>query len=123
MGAYLKGLITQYTAAIGDDMDNTYQIVFDKLNNLTRKVDRMALEEVALCKAYYQSTAETAALKATIDTLTEQLDKYMVFPALPLLDPTTSPSTIEEMMIQLSHVQHDIQDILQAVRNPPGKRK
>jgi hypothetical protein len=30
---------------------------------------------------------------------------------------------MEEMMMQLSHVQHDIQDVLEAVRNPPGKRK
>jgi hypothetical protein len=28
-----------------------------------------------------------------------------------------------EMTMQLSHVQHDIQDVLDAVRNPPGKRK
>jgi hypothetical protein len=29
----------------------------------------MAMEEVALCKAYHQSTAEIVALKATVDTL------------------------------------------------------
>jgi hypothetical protein len=53
MGAYLEGLITQCTAAIGDNMESAFQIVFDKLDNLTKKVDRMALEEVALHKAYY----------------------------------------------------------------------
>jgi hypothetical protein len=30
---------------------------------------------------------------------------------------------MEEMTMQLSHVQHNIQDILEAVRNSPGKRK
>jgi hypothetical protein len=83
----------------------------------------MALEAVALRKAYRQSTAETAALKATVDTLTKQVDEHIIFPALPLPDPVTSPSAMEEMTMQLSHVQHDIQDILEAVRNPPSKRK
>jgi hypothetical protein len=103
--------------------EDAFQTVIDKLDNLTRKVDKMALEEVALRKAYSQSTAETAALKATVATLTKQLDEHIVFPALPLPDPATSPSAMEEMTMQLSHVQHDIQDVLDAVRNPPGKRK
>jgi hypothetical protein len=103
--------------------EDAFQIVVDKLDNLTRKVDKMALEEVALRKAYSQSTAETAALKATVATLTKQLDEHIVFPALPLPDPATSPSAMEEMTMHLSHVQHDIQDVLEAVRNPPCKRK
>jgi hypothetical protein len=103
--------------------EDAFQAVVNKLDNLIRKVDKMALEEVALRKAYSQSTVETAALKATIATLTKQLDKHIVFLALPLPDLVTSPSAIEEMTMQLSHVQHDIQDILEAVRNPPGKRK
>jgi regulator of replication initiation timing len=113
----------QYIGAIRDKMESAFQTVFDKLNNLTRQVDKMALEEVALCKAYCQSTAETAALKATVNTLTKQLDKHIVFPVLPLLDPMTSSTTMEEMMMQLSVVQNDIQDVLEAIRNPPGKRK
>jgi hypothetical protein len=104
-------------------MESTFQTVFDKLNNLTRKVEKMVLEEVALRKAYCQSTAETAALKATVDTLMKQLDEHIVFPALPLPDPIASSTSIEEMMMQLSVVQNDIQDILEAIRNPPGKRK
>jgi hypothetical protein len=123
MGAHLEWLIKQCTGTIGDEMESTFQTVFDKLDNLTRKVDKMALEEVALCKAYCQSTTEIAALKATVDTLTKQLNKHIVFLALPLLDPATSPSAMEEMTMQLSHIQHDIQDILDAVRNPPSKRK
>jgi hypothetical protein len=83
---------------------DTFQAVVDKLNNLTRKVDKMALEEVALHKAYSHSTAETAALKSTVATLMKQLDKYIVFLALPLLNLATSPSAIEEVMMQLSHI-------------------
>jgi regulator of replication initiation timing len=123
IGAHLEWLIERHTGAIGDEMESAFQTVFDKLDNLTKKVDKMALEEVALRKAYRQSTAETAALKATVDTLMKQLDEHIVFPALPLPDPANSPSAMEEMTMQLSHVQHDIQDILEAVRNPPGKRK
>jgi hypothetical protein len=59
----------RYTSAIGDEMESAFQTVLDKLKNLMTQVDKMALEEVALCKAYHHSTAETAALKATVDTL------------------------------------------------------
>jgi hypothetical protein len=123
IGAHLEWLIEERTAAIGDEMESAFQTVLNKLNNLTTKVDKMAVEEVALRKAYRQSTAETAALKATVDTLTKQLDEHIVFPALPLPDPATSSSAMEEMTMQLSHVQHNIHDVLDAVRNPPGKRK
>jgi hypothetical protein len=34
-----------------------------------------------------------------------------------------SSTTIEEMTMQLSIIQHDIQDVLDAVRKPPAKRK
>jgi regulator of replication initiation timing len=123
IGAHLEWLIEQRTGAIGDEMESTLQTVFDKLDNLTKKVDKMALEEVALRKAYHQSTAEAAAVKATVDTLTKQLDEHIVFPTLPLPDPMASSTTMEEMTMQLSVVQNDIQDVLEAVRNPPGKRK
>jgi hypothetical protein len=66
IGPHLEWLIEQCTAAIGDYMASAFQTVFDKLDNLTRKVDKMALEEVALHKAYRQSTAEKPALKATL---------------------------------------------------------
>jgi hypothetical protein len=51
IGAHLEWLIEGRTGAIGDEMESAFQTVFDKLHNLTRKVDKMALEEVALCKA------------------------------------------------------------------------
>jgi regulator of replication initiation timing len=123
VGAHLEWLIEQSTSAIRDEMESAFQTVFDKLDNLTRKVDKMASEEVALRKAYCQSTAETAALKATVDALTKQLDEHIIFPALPLPDPMASSTTMEEMRMQLSVVQNDSQDVLAAIRNPPGKRK
>jgi hypothetical protein len=123
IATHVEWLIEKHTGTIGDEMESAFQAVFDKLNNLTTKVDKMALEEVALCKAYRQSTAEIAALKATVDTLTKQLDEHIIIPVPPLPDPVTSPSAMEEMTVQLSHVQHDIQDVLAAVRNPPSKRK
>ncbi|KAI5812145.1 hypothetical protein BZA77DRAFT_359703 [Pyronema omphalodes] len=123
VGARLDWLIERRTGAIGDEMESAFQTVFDKLDTMTRKMDKMAVEEVALRKAYHKSIAETAALKAAVDTLTKQLDERIVPQALPLPGPLTSPSAMEEMTMQLSHVQHDIQDVLHAVRNPPGKRK
>jgi hypothetical protein len=104
-------------------MESAFQTVLDKFENLTKQVDKIALEEVALCKAYCQSTAKIAALKATVDILMKQLDGYIIFPALPLPDLATSPSAMEEMTMQLSHIQHNIQDVLEAVCNPPSKRK
>jgi hypothetical protein len=66
---------------------------------------------------------KTVALKAAVDRLTKRLDDNIISLALPPLEPMASSTTMEEMMMQLSVVQNDIQDILAAVRNPPGKRK
>jgi hypothetical protein len=68
---HVEWLIEKRTGTIGEEMESAFQAVFDKLDNMTTKVDKMALDEVALCKAHRQSTAETAALKATVDTLTQ----------------------------------------------------
>jgi hypothetical protein len=76
-----------------------------------------------LHEAYCASREETAALKAAVDSLTQKIDKQHTIPAPPSPDMSASPTTMEEMTMQLSVVQHDIQDILEAVRNPPGKRK
>jgi regulator of replication initiation timing len=116
---HIEWLIEKRTGTIRDEMESTFQAVFDKIDNLRRKVDKMALEEVALHKAYHQSTTETAALKATVDTLMKQLDEYIIIPVPPLPDLATSPSAVEEMMVQLSHVQHDMQNVLAAIHNPP----
>jgi hypothetical protein len=80
-------------------------------------------ENTALHKAYCSSREEMVALKAAVDTLTQRLDQHVAILAPPSLDLMASSTTIEEMMMQLSVLQHDIQDVLEAVRNPPSKRK
>jgi hypothetical protein len=74
----------------------------------------------AACDA---SRAETAALKPAVETLTQKFDEQIAIPAPPLPDLMASSTMMEEMMMQLSVIKHDIQDVLEAVHNPPGKRK
>jgi hypothetical protein len=80
-------------------------------------------ESKALREAYCASREETAALKATVDALTKRVDENITILAPPSPDLMASSTTMEEMMLQLAVVQHDMQDVLEAVRNPPGKRK
>jgi hypothetical protein len=93
---------------------------FDKL---LQKMDAAWVENTALREAYRTSREETAALKAAVHSLRQKIDEQLTIPAPPSPDLLASPTTVEEMMMQLSVVQHDIQDVLEAVRNPPGKRK
>jgi hypothetical protein len=86
-------------------------------------MDATWTENTVLCKAYCACRQETAALKATMDALMKRIDETITTTIPPLLDTITSSTMIEEMTIQLSYVQHDIQDILDAICNPPGKRK
>jgi FKBP-type peptidyl-prolyl cis-trans isomerase (trigger factor) len=58
-----------------------------------------------------------------MDTLMKKLDENTAITMPPSLETATSSTMMEEMMMQLSHIQHDIQDILDAIRNPPGNRK
>jgi hypothetical protein len=93
---------------------------FDKL---LQKMDAAWTENTALREAYRASREETAALRAAVDSLTRKIDEQLAIPAPPSPDLLASPATMEEMTMQLSVVQHNIQDVLEAVRNPPGKRK
>jgi regulator of replication initiation timing len=95
----------------------------DKIDTLLQKMDTTWTENTALREAYRASREETAALKAAVDALTKRIDENITIPAPPSPDLTASSTTMEEMTMQLSVVQHDIQDVLEAVRNPPGKRK
>jgi hypothetical protein len=94
-----------------------------KMDNLRQKMDVAWIENTALCGAYHASREETAALKAAVDTLTKTLDENIAITVPPSPETATSCTTMEELMMQLSHVQHDLQDVLDTVRNPPGKRK
>jgi hypothetical protein len=96
---------------------------YNTLEGLLQRMDAVLNDNTELRAAYDASRAERAALKAAVDTLTQKFDEQTATPAPPLPDLMASSTTMEEMTMQLSVVQHDIQDILEAVRNPPGKRK
>jgi hypothetical protein len=86
-------------------------------------MDAVLNDKTELRAAYDASRAEIAALKAAVETLTQKFDELIAIPAPPSPDLTASSTTMEEMTMQLSIVKHDIQDILEAVHNSPGKRK
>jgi hypothetical protein len=93
------------------------------MDSLLQKIDTVWTENTMLCKAYHASRDETAALKAAVDTLMKKLDENITTTIPPLPETMTSSTMIQEMIIQLSHIQHNIQDILDAIHNPPVKRK
>jgi hypothetical protein len=103
-------------AKLEDNVNNNF-------NKLLQKMDAAWTENTALCKAYCASREETAALKATVEALIKRIDETITTTAPPSLATMSSPTTIEEMTMQLSVIQHDIQDVMEAVHNPPGKRK
>jgi hypothetical protein len=94
-----------------------------KMDDLLQKMYMTWTENTALREAYCASREKTAALKVAVDTLTKKLDENITITAPPSQETATSSTTTEEMTMQLSDVQHDIQDVLDAIRNPPGKRK
>jgi hypothetical protein len=96
---------------------------YNILEGLLQRMDAVLNDNTELRAAYDASRAETAALKAAVDTLTQKFDEQTATPAPPSPDLMASSTTMEEMTMQLSVVQHDIQDVLEAIRNPPGKRK
>jgi hypothetical protein len=114
------------TAAHDDDRalsDVRFVALESKMDNLLQKMDATWTENTALREAYRASREETAMLKAAVETLTKKLDESTAMSAPPSPGTATTSTTMQEMTMQLSHVQNDIQDVLDAVRNPPGKRK
>jgi hypothetical protein len=103
--------------------NDCFEALVSKIDSLLQKMDMTWTENTVLRKAYHASSEETAILKAAVETLMEKLDKSTTMSAPPLLGTVTTSTTMEEMMMQLSQVQNDIQDILDMVCNPPGKRK
>jgi hypothetical protein len=96
---------------------------YNILEGVLQWMDAVLNDNTELCAAYDASRAETAALKAAVDTRRRIFDEQIATPAPPSSDLTASSTTMEEMTMQLSVIHHDIQDILEAVCNPPGKRK
>jgi hypothetical protein len=76
-----------------------------------------------LIEAYHASREEIAAIKAVADTLMKKLDENITTTIPPSPETITSSTMMEEMMMQLSYVQYDIQDFLDTICNPPSKRK
>jgi hypothetical protein len=97
--------------------------MFGRLDSLLTKMDTVVNENTVLRAAYDASKQESAALKAAVDTLSGKIDEQITIPAPPSPDLTASSTTMEEMTMQLSVVQHDIQDGLEAFCNPASKRK
>jgi hypothetical protein len=95
----------------------------DMVGDALQQMEAVLNQNTALHLAYDASREETAALKAAVDALTQKPDQHIAIPAPPSPDLMASSTTMDEMTMQLTIVQHDIQDILDAVRNPPGKRK
>jgi hypothetical protein len=93
------------------------------MDSLLQKMDVASTENTMLREAYCASREETAALKAAVDTLTKKLDENIATTVPPSPDTATSSTSMEEMTMQLSLVQNDIQDVLAAACNPAGKRK
>jgi hypothetical protein len=97
--------------------------VFGRLDSLLMKMDTVVNKNTVLYAAYDASQVEAAALRTAVDTLLCQISNYIAIPTPPLLDLIASSTTMEEMTMQLLVIQHDIQDVLEAVCNTPGKRK
>jgi outer membrane murein-binding lipoprotein Lpp len=80
-----------------------------KMDSLLQKMDAAWTENTALHEAYHASREEMAALKAAVDTLTKKLDENIATTAPPSPNTATSSVSMEEMTMQLSLIQNDIQ--------------
>jgi hypothetical protein len=96
-----------------------------QLENLTQLTAENARMNEELLTAHRESRAETAALRDAVADLTRQITGLNATPPPPPSPTTeaTTSSAVEEMSLQILNVQRDIQDVLDAVRNPAGKRK
>jgi hypothetical protein len=103
--------------------DDRFTAIESKMDSLLQKMDVTWTKNTTLHEAYHASREETAMFKAAVNTLMKKLDESTAMSAPPSLETATTSTAMEEMMMQLSHVQNDIQDILEAVCNPPSKRK
>jgi paraquat-inducible protein B len=106
-----------------DFIYKNFQTINRKLNLLLEKVDTVIQETTTLHAANEDSRKEKAVPQAVVDNLTCKLDEHTTMSAPPSPEITASSTTMEEMTMQLSVIQHDIQDVLAAVHNPPSKRK
>jgi hypothetical protein len=102
---------------------DAYRSIISKLDTLLTCVATVNTDNKVLRTIYSTSREETAALKAAVDNLTRNFDDHIAISAPPSPDTTASSTSMEEMTMQLCVIQNEIQDVLEAVRNPPSKRK
>ncbi|KAI5806861.1 hypothetical protein BZA77DRAFT_363123 [Pyronema omphalodes] len=107
------------------DEEKMYDIshhINDRFDAVLAKLNDLHGENAKLRAAYDCRQAETAALKAAVAALTGKIDEQQqVISAPPSPNLTASSSAMEEMTMQLSVVQHDIQDVLDATGEPQTK--
>jgi hypothetical protein len=127
---YIKKTYNDIHDLVIDNNDNTQRLIamlleplYNHLENVFQKMDIVLSENSELRIAYNTSKTETAALKVAMDTLTHKLDEHTTISAPPSPETMASSNTMEEIIMQLSVIQHNIQDVLAAVPNAPGKRK
>jgi hypothetical protein len=113
--------IEERVIGLDNNQNQHFEDANSKMDNLLQKMDAAWTKNTALREAYRASREETAALKAAVDALTKKLEENTVISPPPAPDTMASSTAMEEMTFQLSHVQHDIQDVLDAIHNPPGK--
>jgi hypothetical protein len=104
--------------------DKHLMAIENVLHDMRVYTDTIKRPNTELLQAQCMSREETTLLRAAIETLMWQLDENAATPTPP--SPAimaSSSSTMEEMSLQWCGVQKDIQDVLDVVRNPVGKRK
>jgi methyl-accepting chemotaxis protein len=106
-----------------ESIRNNRDMIHSRFDALTAKINTLHGENTMLCAAYDSTKAETAALKAAVNALTKKIDEQSVILVPPSPNLMASSTAMEEMTMQLCVVQNDIQDVLEAVRNPPSRRK
>jgi septation ring formation regulator EzrA len=116
---YIKKNCDDIHDLVINNNNNTWRFIamlleplYNCFQNIFQKMDIVLSENSELHTAYNTSKTETAALKAAVDTLTYKHDEYTTISAPPLPEITASSNTMEEMTMQLSVIQHDIQDVL-----------
>jgi hypothetical protein len=94
-----------------------------KLDDVLQQLDVTKYINNKLLEAYGISYEEYTLLKAVIEELMRMIMEQTLPPTPPSPDITNNPSAGEEMSLQLFNVQRNIQDMLEVVHNPMGKRK
>jgi hypothetical protein len=94
-----------------------------KLDDVLQQLDATKHVNNELLEAKRASREENTLLKAAIEELTRKITEQSSPPTPPCPEIANNPCAGQEMSLQLFDIQRDIQDVLEVVRNPRGKRK